>query len=245
MAQQINLCTPILLTQKRYFSAQTMVQALAVFVVLGGGLCGYWVWSLNTASEGFKKTLATQSRELESLQSAIKQGKAGVGPVEAAVAQDLQARRAELLQREKLLQELQRGLFQPGWGHAARLQLVAESIPRQVWVTEVKADDSQLDVSGFTLEPAALNDWVAKLAASQLLQGQKLATVKVENASAATIKAVSGVAGAVSPATSTAVPAASAASARTSPMPVAPRPVWSFSLVSAVGKPVVATGGKP
>ncbi|MEO6292331.1 MAG: PilN domain-containing protein [Burkholderiaceae bacterium] len=240
MAQQINLCTPILLTQKRYFSAQTMVQALAVFVVLGGGLCGYWVWSLNTASEGFKKTLATQSRELESLQSAIKQGKAGVGPVEAAVAQDLQARRAELLQREKLLQELQRGLFQPGWGHAARLQLVAESIPRQVWVTEVKADDSQLDVSGFTLEPAALNDWVAKLAASQLLQGQKLATVKVENASAATIKAVSGVAGAVSPATST------AASARTSPMPVAPRSVWSFSLVSAVGnKSVAATGGKP
>lgn len=245
MAQQINLCTPILLTQKRYFSAQTMVQALAVFVVLGGGLCGYWVWSLNTASEGFKKTLATQSRELESLQSAIKQGKAGVGPVEAAVTQDLQARRAELLHREKLLQELQRGLFQPGWGHAARLQLVAESIPSQVWVTEVKADDSQLDVSGFTLEPAALNDWVAKLAASPLLQGQKLATVKVENASTATIKAASGAAGAVLPAASVAPATSTAASARTPPMPVAPRPVWSFSLVSAVGKPVAATGGKP
>jgi len=236
MAQQINLYSPILLTQKRYFSAQTMVQALAVFVVLGGGLCGYWVWSLNTASEGFKKTLATQSRELERLQAAIKQGKAGIGPVEAAVTQDLQGRRAELLQREKLLQELQRGLFQPGWGHAARLQLVAESIPPQVWVTEVKADDGQLDVSGFTLEPAALNEWVARLAASPLLQGQKLATVKVENASAATIKEVSGAAASVLPA---------APPAKTSTKPAVPRPVWSFSLVSAVGKPVAATGGKP
>ena len=184
MPQQINLCTPILLTPKRYFSAQTMVQALAVFVVLGGSLCAYWVWSLNGASEGFRNTLATQARELESLRSALQQNKLGAGPVELALAQELQGRKAELLQREKLLDELERGLFQPGWGHSARLQLVAQSIPAQVWVTEVKADESQLDVSGFTLEPAALNAWVSKLAASPLLQGQKLATVKVESVSA-------------------------------------------------------------
>lgn len=232
MPQQINLCTPILLTQKRYFSAQTMVQALAVFVVLGGGLCAYWVWSLNVASEGFKKTLATQSRELESLQSAIAQGKVGAAPAETALTQELQGRRTELLQREKLLEELQRGLFRPGWGHAARLQLVAQSIPAQVWVTEVTADETQLEVSGFTLEPAALNDWVAKLAASPLLKGQKLSTVKVENASAATMKAVVGTAGSVLPAASSAAPSA-------------PRPVWSFSLVSAMGTPSAVAGGKP
>lgn len=223
MPQQINLCTPILLTQKRYFSAQTMVQALAVFVLLGGGLCAYWVWSLNAASDGFRATLATQSRELESLQSALQQGKAGVGPLEAALMHDLQRQRAELLQREKLMDELQRGLFRPGWGHSARLQLLAQTIPAQVWVTEVKADEGQLDVNGFTLEPAALNDWVSKLAASPLMQGQKLSTVKVENASTAVTKAV---------------PAASSAVAD------APRAMWSFHLVSAVGKPAAVAGGK-
>jgi Tfp pilus assembly protein PilN len=214
MPQQINLCTPILLTQKRYFSAQTMLQALAIFIVFGGGLGAYWVWSLDTASEGFKKTLATQARELESLQSTLAQSKAGEAPIDAALTQVLQARRNELPQREKLFEELQRGLFRQGWGHAARLELLARSIPAQVWVTEVKADDIQLDVSGFTLEPAALNDWVAKLAASPLLQGQKLTTVKVENTSA-----VAGKAGA--------------------------RPMWSFNLVSAVGKPAVLVEGKP
>lgn len=229
MAQQINLCTPILLTQKRYFSAQTMVQALAVFMVLGGALCGYWVWSLNTASEGFKKTLATQAQELESLQAAIKQGKTGTGPLEAALAKELQGYKLDMQQRQSLLEALQRGLFRPGWGHAARLQLVAQSIPAQVWVTDLSADDNQLALTGLTLEPAALNDWVSKLAASPLLEGQKLSTVKVEHASATVLKALGGAA----------APAASAATAS------AARPMWSFSLVSAIGKPAPVAGGKP
>jgi hypothetical protein len=231
MPQQINLCTPILLTQKRYFSAQTMLQALAVFGVLGGGLCAYWVWSLNLASDGFKKTLATQARELESLQVAMVQGKPGGAPVNAVLTKDVENRRIELTQREKLLQELQRGLFKPGWGHAARLDLLARSIPAPVWVTQVKADDSQLEVSGFTLETEALSVWVAKLAQSPLLQGQKLITVRVENATPATVSAA-GAAAAASSASSAAAPA--------------PRlPVWSFNLVSAVAKPAPDAGGKP
>ena len=232
MPQQINLCTPILLTQKRYFSAQTMLQALAVFVVMGGGLCAYWVWSLNAASEGFKKTLATQAHELESLQKAIAQGKTGAVPADANLAKVLQSRRTELEQRERLLQELQRGRFKPGFGHSAQLQLLAQTIPAPVWLTEVKADDKQLEVSGFTLEPAALSDWAAKLAASPLLEGQKLATVKVENASAAMTKAVVG---------TSASPGASSAPVAT------PRAVWSFHLVSAIPQlaGASAAGGKP
>ena len=185
MTQQINLFTPIFLAQKRYFSAQAMAQALAVFVFLGGGLCAYWVWSLDDASQGLRKSLATQSRELSSLQAVIQQGRGSTGPAQLALTQALQTRRAELLQREKLLKELTRGLFQPGFGHAARLQLVAQSIPARAWVTGIKADESQLAVSGFTLDPAALNDWVGKLAASPLLKGQKLETFKVESTDAA------------------------------------------------------------
>lgn len=229
MPQQINLCTPILLTQKRYFSAQTMAQALAVFVLLGGGLCAYWVWSLNSASEGFRQTLATQAQELASLQAAIAQGKVGTGPLDAALAQQLQRHQLDLQQRQSLLEALQRGLFRPGWGHAARLQLVARSIPAQVWVTELMADDHQLTLTGFTLEPAALNDWVSRLAASALLQGQQLSTVKVEQASAAALKTLG------------AAPAPGSASA----VVATPQPMWSFTLVSALGKPGIGAGVKP
>lgn len=184
MPQQINLFTSIQLGKKLYFSADIMVQALAIFVVLGGGVCAYSVSRLNITSENLRKSLPTQLHELQSLQSALQQYKTDKGPIKAAMLQELQDRRAELLQRKKLMGELQRGVFQPGSGHAARLQLVAQSIPAPVWVTEMMADDSQLAISGFTRETAALNDWVGKLAASPLLKKQKLATIKVENASA-------------------------------------------------------------
>lgn len=228
MAQQINLCTPILLKEKRYFSAQTMAQALVLLAVVGGSLLTYWVWSLNAANNGFKATLALQSRELDSLESTLQQARAGAGSAETSLTQELLLRRTELLQREQLLEELQRGLFRPGWGHSARLQLLAQSIPPQVWVTDVKADDAQLEVSGLTLEPAALHDWVGRLGASPLLRDQKLATVKVETASTA----LRG-------------PVASVQPEKTASGPAVARPMWTFSLLNAVGKPTTLPVSKP
>lgn len=230
MPQQINLCTPILLAQKRYFSAQTMLQAVAVFVVLGGALCMYWVSSLNSASAGFKKTLDAQAPELASLQAAVAASKVSAGSGEAALEQELQAARTERTQRQAVLEELHRGIVKEGHGHAARLQLVASSIPAQVWVTDVRADESQLDVSGFTLEPAALNEWVAKMAGSPLLQGQHLAAVKVNQVKADPAASNS--------ATQTGTANQVALTAR--------RPLWSFSLVNAVATvPASASGSKP
>ena len=85
MAQQINLCTPILLKPKHYFSAQTMVQTVGVFVVLGGLLCGAWVWNLKQATDGYRQVMAGQAQELERLQSAIQRGRAAAGPADAVV----------------------------------------------------------------------------------------------------------------------------------------------------------------
>lgn len=228
MAQQINLCTPIFLTQKRYFSAQAMLQALVVFLILGGGMAAYWVWTLQSFSNSLEQTIATNQSEISRMQAAIKARKAVGGPAEANRTQELQARKAELKQREQLLEESQRGLFREGWGHSARMQLVAQSIPAQVWVTEVKSDSNRLELVGRTLEPAALNDWVKRLAASPLMEGQSLSTVKVERATSTRFGALAGVG-----ASDGGGPAA-----------------WTFSLVSTVRVPsvmpqaVLGTGAK-
>ena len=97
------------------------------------------------------------------------------------------------------------------------------SIPAPVWVTEVKADGQRLEVSGFTLEPAALNDWVSRLSGSPLMRGLRLDAVKVESTAAASAPAgpVAGVA------------------------PAAPsRESWAFNLVNAQPQ-AEPTGGKP
>ena len=214
MPQQINLCTPILLTQKRYFSAHTMAIALGVFLVLGTALCMVWTWNLDRASESFQQAVTLHATEVESLQSAIKRSKDSAAPVDPALLAQLTERRNAIAQREKLREALKEGVFRPGWGHSDRLTWVARSIPAPVWISEVRMDGARFEVSGFTLEPAALNDWVNKLSLSPLMQGLKLATVKVEKAAAAAM----------------AVPSAAASTASA---PAAPaRAVWSFNLVS-------------
>lgn len=232
MPQQINLCTPIFLTQKRYFSANTMAQAMGVFLLLGGSLSAYWTWSLKQVVAGYQQSVATNQREVDRLQAAITVSKAITAPADAALVQELQQRRDELQHREQLLEELRRGLTREGWGHSARLQLVAQSIPPQAWVTEIKAEEARFELSGFTLEPAALNVWMARLAASPLLQGQQLATVKVERAVTELRNAAGAPAGA--PGAVTAARAAGPA-------------VWSFTLVSAVAVPPAASasGARP
>lgn len=233
MPQQINLCTPILLTQKRYFSAHTMAIALGVFVVLGAVLCGTWVWNLDRASASFQQSVDSHKSEVDSLQAAILRSKASAAPVDPALLAQLTERRNAVVQRERLKEALNEGLFRPGWGHSDRLTWVARSIPAPVWISEVRMDGARFEVSGFTLEPAALNDWVDKLSISPLMQGLKLATVKVEKAAAAAL----------------AVPAAAASAASAPLAPV--RAVWAFNLVSAEPLAAVpqaaasAPGGKP
>ena len=234
MAQQINLSTPILLAQKRYFSASTMAIGLGAFLVLGGVLCAAWVWNFDRGIATFEQSMATQAQEVTSLKAAIERSKATAAPVNPALLEQLQRLRMTLGQREKLQIALQEGLFRQGWGHSDRLDWVAHSIPEVVWVTEVKMDGARFEVSGFTLEPAALNEWVEKLAISPLMQGLKLASVKVEKANAAVVAAMP-----VAPSSAASAPAAPA------------RSVWSFNLVNIEPPPAgaldaaSAPGSKP
>lgn len=221
MPQQINLRNPIFLTQKRYFSASTMARALGVFILLGGLLSAYWGWKLQALSAGYQQSVTSNEREIMRLQAAIQTNRAAAGPADAAAVKELETRKTELQQRELLLQELKRGLLREGYGHAARLQLLARSIPAQAWVTEVRADDLRLELSGYTLEPAALNGWVARLADSPLLEGQQLSVVKVERVS------------------TEARPGAPAAPV----LPAVAGPLWSYTLVTSLAQ--AGAGGKP
>jgi len=231
MPQQINLSTPVLLTQKRYFSAQAMLQTLALFVVLGGALAAYGVWSLRSASAAFTETLAVQAPELARLRSALAVDSGNTATDDKRLEQELQAARGALAERKAVLETMGLGLVRPGFGHSARLRLVAQTIPPVVWVTSVLAEPSRLEVVGFTQEPAALNDWVAKLAQSPLLASQQLTQVKVEAVGAAVPGGAARVGAVPLPSPGTGKPAA----------------LWSFALVSAVVRApdAASDGAKP
>lgn len=222
MPQQINLCTPLLLAPKRYFSAQTMAQALAVFLLVGGALCATWVWNLNHTTAELQQLQSRQATELAALKAALLANAASAAPLSPALQAQVQELRAQVQAQEKVLLALQQGRLVPGAAHSDRLALVSRSIPPPVWVTGVEADATRLEVAGYTLEPAALNEWVSRLSLSPLMQGLRLATVKVQSARQAKAAA-----------DATAMPAG--------------REAWSFTLVSA--QPAVpaaaAKGGTP
>lgn len=234
MAQQINLCTGGFQLKRQPFDARLMMRALGALILFGGAALAYWAQHLDRANRGLEQTVAQHQREADGLKKDIQAAKAAAGPPDAALVQEVQTRRAELQKRQQLLIEMRRGLVQDGRGHAARLQLVAQTIPAQVWVTEVKADEDRLEISGLTLEPAALNDWLQRLGGNPLLQGQRLAAVKVDQVGAA-------------PRPGQAVPALSQTRATSS------TPAWTFTLLSAASTtatPVLtststATGGRP
>ena len=182
MPQQINLSTPVLLSQKRYFSAQTMLVSLLVFVLAGGAMTVYGLWSLQGITQSLQAALAAQTPELARLRASVAKARAPDGADDKRVAQQLADAQAQLVERQRVLADMQQGLLAPGRGHSVRMQLVAQTIPSQVWVTALRADATHLEVSGFTQEPAVLNDWVARLGSSPLLAGQQLARVHVERA---------------------------------------------------------------
>ena len=188
MTQQINLCAPIFLTPKRVFSAQSMLQLFVVFMLLLGGSCLYGVAQLRAEKRALDLTFDAQSITLKSIQASLEKSKSESGSVTKGLSQELQLQRVKLAQREQLLVAVNKGRFQPGAGHSSRLRLVSQSIPSKVWLTEIKADDGMLNVTGFTLEAAVLNEWLAKLEASPLLAGQKLSSIKVDQSELPLIK---------------------------------------------------------
>lgn len=219
MAQQINLCTPILLTEKRYFSASTMVLSLGLFLLLGSVLCGAWVWNLQNASRGYNDAMNSQARAIESLQVAIARSRANAAPVDPALLQNVNDTQAVLVARQKLLAALRAGLVTPGFAHSDRMRWVAASIPDLVWVTHVSVESGRFEVSGFTLEPSALNEWVAKLSASPLMRNLRISNVKVESTNLA----------------ASAIPGTTANG----------RPTWSFSLTTAEAPPPKPASSAP
>lgn len=225
MPQQINFYTPDLSNRQRFFSARVMVQALAVLGVVGALLGLYQATRLHRQSQALRQTLRTQAQVLDALRVTTRQQQAAAVPVEQALAQDLVARRAELLRLQRTLTALQQGVLRPGEGHGARLALVARSIPATAWVTLVKADAGRFEVSGFTLDPVALDTWIHQLTASPLLTGRRLAAVNVTQISE---------------------PVGGTGAGRGGTPAAASRPVWSFNFVNTLDPPrAVVTGQRP
>ena len=180
MPQQINIITPTFLTKKRYLPAYTLFQISVLLMLCGGGLYSYWIWKIDAETNELKKTSLLKLRELETIQASIKQNGLKGTATGTALAQ-LQNQRAELLRIEKIIGILQHGATRLEYGHAARLELLAQTIPADVWITQLFDRERRLEIVGLTLEPASVETWIRKLVKNPIFKSQTLQAVKVDS----------------------------------------------------------------
>ena len=179
--QDINLLDQIRVAQKRYFLAPAILKSLSFLLLVGGFWSSDWLSSMETEGDLVKQSMAVQSIEIVSAKGAIELRRKN-HKARSELVQELEASRRELLQEEQAVLQRHQGLLRPGWGHAARLRLVAQSIPAQVWVTAMSINQGKFKIEGFTLEPAALSEWAAALKANPLIEGQKLSSINLQDA---------------------------------------------------------------
>jgi Tfp pilus assembly protein PilN len=203
MAQQINLHRPILLKPKLLFSATAIAQATAIFSLAVVLACVWVSGRVKAFQEDSRVTEQRYTQERDRLLAALAVQPASGNDVNA-LQQQLKSMQDALAQQRLSLQDMHLGRTIGNRNYSAILKLLSDTVPPPAWITDVAVSIERLEITGMTLDPAALQGWSARLAAHPLLQGQRLAAVRVERSS-------------------TALPG---------PQVGAPREAWAFTLVT-------------
>lgn len=184
MSQQINLFNPILLRQKKYFSAATMVQALAL-VLLGALLVALYV---NYRSSGLQIEADKTSAQLRlaQVQQVRVTAEFGARAPNQALATELQKTSAEVKTLQQLFDLLQTGEIGNTKGYSEYLQAFARQISDGLWLTGlmIQGAGNEIALHGRTLQPDLVPAYINRLAREPVMQGKSFSTLEMQQPAA-------------------------------------------------------------
>ena len=179
MAQQINLFNPVFLKQKKYFSAVTMLQALALLL---GGILAFYGYTLRETqalarvAEETGRQLKAQAEQVGRLtQEFSPQGRSKMLADEAARLT------TRLKQREEMLGVLRTGGLGNTDGFARYLGAFARQSMNGVWLTgfTIGGDEAELLVSGRVLHPDLVPAYIRALNREEVMRGRRVAELRL------------------------------------------------------------------
>jgi Tfp pilus assembly protein PilN len=182
---QINLFNPSLVKSEEVFTANRILVGV-VGAVVTMAVIGWWAASeRQRLTQAVQTQAAARTAELARLQQAAGIGDAVLTPQElAAREQMLKSQVATLDARRAVRDGLRRGLANDKQGPSALLKALAGSVPADTWITELRAEGSQFELTGRTLDAAAVNAWQDRLHLAGTLAATPLPVIKVERADA-------------------------------------------------------------
>lgn len=179
MAQQINLFNPVFLKQKKYFSAVTILQALALLVA---GILAFYGYTLRETqalarlSEDTGRQLKTQSEQAARLtQEFSPQGRSKM------LTDELARTTARLKQREGMLGVLRTGGLGNTDGFARYLSAFARQAMSGVRLTgfTIGGDESELLINGRVLQSDLVPAYIHALNREDVMRGRRVSELRL------------------------------------------------------------------
>jgi Tfp pilus assembly protein PilN len=186
---QINLYDPSLLPQRERFSARQIAVGVAVTALTMAAIA--W-WAAMQAGV-LRSEVEEQAKQLEyetarALAPPQLGGQAVPTPQQvAALERALAASQAQLEARSAARDALKRGMSGPGSGPSAIMRTIAGSIPQAAWLTEARVVGARIDLTGRSIDPAAVEGWLDRLRTAGFLAPSPTPTVRIERLDPATI----------------------------------------------------------
>ncbi|CAN5303768.1 hypothetical protein BH11PSE11_BH11PSE11_11340 [soil metagenome] len=179
MSQQINLFNPIFLKQKKYFSAVTMAQSLAL-IVFGSILAVAYASYQSSRLQQETGTLAGQLAQAQA-QLATVNATVGARPKNKVLEQEILKLDAENKATQQVFEILKSGDFGNTKGYADYFRAFARQIVDGVWLTgfNILGAGNEIGLRGRALQGDLVPAYITRLKLEQVMQGKSFATLEM------------------------------------------------------------------
>ena len=195
MSQQVNLYNPIFLKQRKIFSSLTMAQALGLLAL---GLFVFYAYArfqvanLQTESDRSAKRMETAQLRAGRLAQQF-----GPRQKNADLESKIKQAETELQALDAVQGALNKGSVGSGSGFSPYFKALARQVVAGLWLTEFSVTGSEMAISGRTLKPELVPDYIHRLGEEKVMQGRQFAMLEMRQPEAPATK--DGKPGAVPP----------------------------------------------
>ncbi len=173
MSQQINLYQPIFRTQKKVFSALTILQVAGVFLLGLLAIYGYGRWQVAALQAEVTELELRRDTAIDQLQAVTR---SATPDSRAHIFEDqLREARRDRDRLTSMLSALERGHFGDPDGFSGHLSGLARQRVNGLWLTRVLVRDGGLELEGRTEAAELLPRYLARLGRESAFAGMRFA----------------------------------------------------------------------
>ena len=226
--RQINLYNASLLPTREVFSARLIVGWVVVAAIAMAAVAWWAVIETRKINLEIANQASRQVAERARTLPVLPTGEVLQTPQQLVAREQALRSQQTLLEARRAAREvLKRGIASEKSGPSALLRQLANSVPPPLWLSEVRVVGSRIDISGKTLEPAAVHLWLERLRAAETLAIKPVPAVRLERVDTAV------------------QPPALPATQPVAQLPARTPPVYTFAISAALAIPFADEGGRP